>query len=127
MHQLPDTELIESVAELDGLPPELLANSELVELLTPRLRADLEACETYKPRDYAPLNLPLTAYGGAADPDVGIEHLAAWRIHTRGLFRQIMLPGNHFFIHRSESVLVRDVAAQLRAPALLSLKNGQVS
>lgn len=84
IHQLPDGEFIERVAELDGLPAELLANPELVQLLTPRLRADFEACETYVPRDHRPLDLPLTAYGGTADPDVSTDDLAA-SVHTRAV------------------------------------------
>ncbi len=124
IYRLPDAEFIESVAELDGLPPELLADPELVELLIPRLRADFEACETYAPRDYPPLDLPLTVYGGAADPDVASDDLAAWRVHTRGPFRQVVMPGTHFFIQRSRHALTRDIAMQLTEPAFLYSKSG---
>jgi medium-chain acyl-[acyl-carrier-protein] hydrolase len=124
VHELPDREFIERVAELDGLPVELLANPELVELLTPRLRADFEACEIYKPRDYPPLDLPLTVYGGTEDPDVPINDLTAWRAHTRGPFRTVVLPGTHFFIQRSRNALTRDIAAELAELTLFHSRNG---
>jgi medium-chain acyl-[acyl-carrier-protein] hydrolase len=124
IHELPDCEFIKRVAELDGLPAELLANPELVELLTPRLRADFEACETYVPRDYPPLDLPLTAYGGTADPDVSTDDLVAWRAHTRGPFRMVMLPGTHFFIERSRNALMRDIATRLAELTPFHSSNG---
>lgn len=93
--------------------PEEVAEPELQELLRPAAEADLELSRSYRWVDGPPLDCPLTALGGVADPGVSRALLEAWRRHTRGRFKVRMLPGDHFLLgFRREAVLeavVRDL------------------
>ena len=98
LHPLPDARFI---AEIDrrynGLPREVLANTELMELLLPMLRADVQMIETYAYEPDLPLDCPITAFGGLEDNDLRIEDLDGWRAHTNSHFEAKLFPGDHFF------------------------------
>lgn len=113
LHDLPEPELVRHLAAIDGTPTGVLEHMELLQLLTPRLRADFEACETYRPSPRTPLDLPLVAYGGAQDGDVPPAALLHWAPLTRARFDCVLLPGKHFFLQSAEDLLLRDVASRL--------------
>jgi surfactin synthase thioesterase subunit len=46
---LPEREFVEELPRLNGTPAEVLAGSELLDLMLPVLRADFEMAETYTP------------------------------------------------------------------------------
>ncbi|HEX8318525.1 thioesterase II family protein [Longimicrobium sp.] len=98
---LPDDEFLADLGELGGLPRELLENREIMQILLPVLRADVALHETFEFREEAPLDCPITAYGGVADAKATREVIEAWGRHTRGPFVMRMFPGGHFF-HQSE-------------------------
>jgi medium-chain acyl-[acyl-carrier-protein] hydrolase len=111
---LTERELVDELRDLEGTPPALLDNPELLELVLPVLRADFAACDHYQYADAAPLALPISAFGGASDPAVDETELEAWRAQTTAALTPRMVPGNHFFIHDHQSLLssiVRDLAA----------------
>lgn len=112
-YNLPEPEFIEDVRRLNGTPREVLEHSELMQLLLPLLRADFAVCQTYTYIPGQPLECPLTALGGLQDIDVSREHLEAWRGQTRGRFSLRILSGDHFFINKSQSLVLRIVAQEL--------------
>jgi medium-chain acyl-[acyl-carrier-protein] hydrolase len=57
--------------------------------------------------------IPIRAFGGLKDEMVPREKVEAWSEHTRGSFRAQMLPGDHFFLNTSQSLLTRIVAQEL--------------
>lgn len=82
------------------------AGADLQELLLPTVEADLELSRSYRWVEAPPLDCPLTALGGLADPGAPRADLEAWRRHTRGRFKVRMLPGDHFLLGcRGEAVL----------------------
>jgi medium-chain acyl-[acyl-carrier-protein] hydrolase len=99
LHRLPDARFI---AEIDrrynGLPREVLANTELMELLLPMLRADVQMIETYAYEPGFPLDCPITAFGGVEDSGLRIEDLEGWHAHTNSRFETKLFPGDHFFV-----------------------------
>jgi len=113
IEQLDEPALIDEVKRLDGTPPEVLHNRELLELVLPTLRADFAACETYAYIPGPPLRCPVTAFGGLTDPQATREEVAAWGQHTAGGFVMRTLPGDHFFVNSSAHVLMRAVARDL--------------
>lgn len=113
VHDSPDDELIEELRRLNGTPQEIFDSPELLDLLMPLIRADFTAAETYSYREGTPLACPITAFGGARDELVTREELEPWREHTRGRFRLVMLPGDHFFIHQDHDRLIGLLAADL--------------
>lgn len=46
------------------------------------------------------------AVGGLQDEEVTREHLVPWREVTTDAFSLHMLPGDHFFLHTSQDVLL---------------------
>lgn len=98
----------------DGIPWQVLQESELLDLMLPALRADMTLIETYTYSDRPPLSCPITAYAGADDIEVLGHELAAWRVHTRSAFYCRTFPGSHFFIRSARAAFVADVSAVLK-------------
>jgi medium-chain acyl-[acyl-carrier-protein] hydrolase len=112
-HELGEQEFIDHVRDLQGTPPEVLADAELLALSLPALRADFELSETYEYTPEPPLAMPITVFGGRDDPESGGGRLEAWQAQTTGPFRIELLDGDHFFIHSSERQLLAILEAQL--------------
>ena len=113
IHGLPEARFIEKIRELNGTPEEVLQHTELMRLLIPVLRADFAVNETYVYTEEEPLDIGISAFGGLGDLEVTREELAAWKEHTRGRFRQRMLPGDHFFIHGNREMVLEALARDL--------------
>jgi medium-chain acyl-[acyl-carrier-protein] hydrolase len=99
LHGLPDAEfLTELERRYQGIPPAVRAEPELLALLLPVMRADLEVFETYSHAPGPPLEVPILALGGRSDPHVAPAELEAWRTHTAAAFAAELFPGGHFFV-----------------------------
>lgn len=109
----PEAEFIEDLRRLNGTPQEVLEHPELMELILPLLRADFEMIQTYAYAAGQPLNCPITAFGGLQDHEVRREHLEGWREQTTAAFTFRLFPGDHFFIHSSQSLILRALAQDL--------------
>lgn len=113
---LNDEQLIAEIeAKYGALPPELMNDRALRELLLPALRADLTIDARYRYVPAEPLACPITILGGSAD-SYAESDLAGWREHTTGCFQHRMLPGDHFYFreHTDEfERLLRDSLAEL--------------
>jgi surfactin synthase thioesterase subunit len=96
-HGMSDEELIGDLRRLDGIPPEIEGNREFLTLALPSLRADLFLDESYVYVNEPPLDCPILALGGDADPEVSSDDLKAWAIHTRSAFAIRIFEGGHFF------------------------------
>lgn len=115
MHQLPDDEFVAKLRELNGTPEEVLRHNELLQLLTPILRADFAVCETYVYRPEPPLPCPISAYGGLGDAYVSQEEMDAWRQQTTSRFSLRMFPGDHFYLNEHRMHLLTALARDLMA------------
>ncbi len=96
-HNLPDAEFRRALRRYGGTPEAVLADEELMRLLSPLVRADLAVCETYDCAAEAPLEVPISVYGGLDDDTVWWDDLQAWREQTCGPFAIRLLPGGHFY------------------------------
>jgi medium-chain acyl-[acyl-carrier-protein] hydrolase len=114
VHAEPDSVLLDRLKELDGTPPEVLGEPELLELLLPRLRADLAVCETYDYRCEPPLSCSITALGGTSDPEVNRDDLRAWSHQTTTGFSSYTFPGGHFFPQTAHNLVLRVLTEDLR-------------
>jgi medium-chain acyl-[acyl-carrier-protein] hydrolase len=123
IHRLPDTEFIAKLREYDGTPEEVLQHREVMELLMPILRADFAIGENYQYRTEPPLESPISAFGGAEDRGLPVEHLEAWRAQTLSTFDFHVLTGGHFYLIQERAILLRRLTAALAA----DLKRAQVS
>lgn len=110
IHQLPQAEFVKSLRHLKGTPEAVLQNAELMELFLPILRADFAVHETYVYTSDAPLDCPISAFGGLLDDKTDRHHLAAWHEQTCKAFQLRMFPGDHFFLHSVQKLLLRAVS-----------------
>jgi medium-chain acyl-[acyl-carrier-protein] hydrolase len=113
LHQLSEAELLNQLRRLNGTPEAVLQDVELMQFFLPILRADLAVCETYTYVRKPPLTCPISVFGGLQDPRVSHDELAAWREQTRSVFIHRMLPGDHFFLHSAQELLLQAVAQDL--------------
>jgi medium-chain acyl-[acyl-carrier-protein] hydrolase len=114
IHHLQHQEFIDELRRLGGMPKEVLESQELMELILPSLRADFIATENYIYREEAPLSSAISVFGGWRDPITTKDSLDAWQIHTTKYFSTRMLPGDHFFIHNTKSLLLELIVGELR-------------
>lgn len=113
LHMLPDADFKEAICLLDGMPMEVINNAEIMELITPTLRADFTLTETYRDTSDIQLNCPITAFGGSDDPITSPDEIELWRYATNSSFSLHILPGNHFFLHQEQSQLCSLLTAEL--------------
>ncbi len=114
LHLLPDNEFISAMqSKFGGIPREIAANQDLLQMFLPTLRSDLTAVETYRYVEEAPLDCPLTALGGVGDQQVSAADLAAWQLQTTQRFSHKLFPGGHFFVTECESDVIRVTQRQL--------------
>ncbi|NJR64572.1 MAG: thioesterase, partial [Leptolyngbyaceae cyanobacterium CRU_2_3] len=115
IHALPDPQFLAEIRRFNGTPEAVLNNTDLMQLLLPTLRADFTTLDTYRYVSEPPLNCPITALGGLQDPEASYEELAAWQQQTTEAFSLHRFPGDHFFLHPSQPLIL-----QLLGQALLA-------
>lgn len=113
VHHLPDGEFLAEIRRLNGTPRELLEHEELRELLLPLLRADLEMCESYVYLAGEPLEVPISVFGGDADPEASPADLGPWEEETSREHAVRIYAGDHFFIHTARGAVLRDLGEDL--------------
>ena len=118
IHQLPDAAFVAELRRYNGTPEVILQNRELLELFLPILRADLAISETYSYVPEAPLNFPISAFGGLEDEGVSRDRLAAWEEQSDRGFTLQMFPGGHFFFKSKPEALLKAISQQLEASGL---------
>jgi len=95
-----------------GIPEEILAEQELLRLLLPTLRADLQLLEHYEFAKDQTLSCEISALGGSSDRQVSSDDLQAWRRHTSGPFSQRLFDGSHFYLQQGQGPKLREHIAQ---------------
>ncbi|MFC5287300.1 thioesterase domain-containing protein [Actinokineospora guangxiensis] len=107
-----DEELVRRLVDGGGLPADVAASPEMVELLLPALRADFAWIDDYVHTGEPPLPVPITACHGARDKAVDVEQAAAWAEHTDD-FTIRRFDGGHFFLHDDEAALLAAIGAEI--------------
>ncbi len=113
IHQLPDAPFIDALRRLGGTPEPILQHQELMQVLLPVLRGDFSIAETYVYSERAPLDCPISAFGGDEDTGVSRADLAAWQLQTSQPLSVRLFAGGHFFIHTDRDGLLEAVSADL--------------
>jgi medium-chain acyl-[acyl-carrier-protein] hydrolase len=122
-HQPPpepsDSELMEQLRKLEGMPREVLENPALLGVAMPALRADTRLYRNYVYQPGRPLQMPVYAYGGTTDPNVQRRHIEAWKEQTAGQFTSREFAGGHFFIQSAQKDFLESLisdTAQVSVP-----------
>jgi medium-chain acyl-[acyl-carrier-protein] hydrolase len=117
---LSDSEFLDHIRDLNGTPPEVLADQELMAVLLPMLRRDFINCERYRLENPHVLRTPITALAGDGDVDISISDVEAWSALTVGRFLAQSFPGDHFFIKSEEVAVIAAVTSILLGPSAKS-------
>jgi medium-chain acyl-[acyl-carrier-protein] hydrolase len=115
MHRMSDDALLAALRRYDGLPDWVMTEPELLRLVLPTLRADLEMFETYEYARSLPLPCAITAFGGMSDRSVLPMEIAGWERQTSVRFDMRLFSGHHFFIGPHRIPLLQTIVATLGA------------
>lgn len=116
IHSLSDSEFQESLKKLNGIPAEVSQYPEMMQLLTPMIRADFELIETYHFKNGGTLlNCPIIAFGGTEDPRISHERLEGWAFQTSSRFEARYFPGDHFFVNSAKESILQFMALEIQA------------
>jgi surfactin synthase thioesterase subunit len=115
---LPGDEFLAEVGRLGGMPPEVLNEPGLLDMLLPTLRADFELAESYQPLPGGRLSCPVAAYMGSADPEASYEGVLDWREVTTGDFSVRVFRGDHFYLKSGRPDVLNAVREDLCAERL---------
>ncbi|MDC0667753.1 thioesterase II family protein [Nannocystis radixulma] len=111
---LPNEQFIRELDRLyGGIPSEVKAVPELLELMLPAIRADLAASESYRHAPGPLLRCPIVACSGREDRAVEPERLRRWGELTACEFEAREFPGGHFFPYDPGSGFLGVVREQL--------------
>ena len=113
LYDLPPDKFLQEIKNLGGMQKQIVENVELMNLLSPIIRADFTICDTYQYQETEPLHIPISALGGINDPRVNSKEIELWQKHTTEKFYFQILPGEHFFIHSHESVFFDVVVREI--------------
>lgn len=97
MSALPDDRFIERLRSFGGTPPGLFEQPDLLKMFLEVSRADFRIFESYSPT-VEPIDIPIHAFGGDADPYVQPDEVRAWSQMTTSQFEYSEFPGSHFFL-----------------------------
>jgi len=109
IHTMPKAAFLAELRRRNGIPEEVAAQPELMELLLPMLRADFAVYETAVYCSEPPLNIPVSAFGGREDPLVSGDSLEAWSQQTSGPFQMSLFAGDHFYLRTVEQQLLQQI------------------
>ncbi|MFB6887818.1 thioesterase II family protein [Kitasatospora sp. NPDC056327] len=113
IHDLPMDRFLDALDErCHGVPAALRADREMQEVYVPAMRADVAVEETYRYLPEAPLECPVSAFGGELDTECRKADLQAWQVHTSAQFTVNVLPGDHFFFQTSAASLMKLLVEQ---------------
>jgi surfactin synthase thioesterase subunit len=118
LSELPDDQFVAEVGRLNGIPPEVLSEPGLLEMVLPALRADFELAETYRPLPGGPLDCPVVAYLATDDPETDYAGVLRWREVTTGEFAIRVFRGDHFYLKGGRPDVLEAVRDDLRPERL---------
>jgi surfactin synthase thioesterase subunit len=111
--KLPDDQFIAAVRDYNGMPDALLNDETLRDLWLPRLRADLTVSATYQYVPQRPLDCPILVMFGEKDGLVSDMGLSGWLEQTSACVRFSRYPGNHFFTHTAEQLVLEEIRGEV--------------
>ncbi|RKS97090.1 medium-chain acyl-[acyl-carrier-protein] hydrolase [Streptomyces sp. 3211.6] len=87
----------EAVGFFGGLPPEVVRDEALQELLLPHLKADFRMVAAHRHRPGPPLTVPVTLLNGTDDPHVSPAALDPWSRECAAPPERHWAAGGHFY------------------------------
>jgi len=105
-------EFADALVFFGGLPAEVLADRDLLEVLLPGVQADFVLAAEYRYRPDSPLDIGVTIVTGKADPHIGPAQAWPWRDEFSEPPDLRWVPGGHFYFEDDPS-LITDVLREV--------------
>lgn len=121
---LPDDEFLTTVARLGGIPPEIMAQPDLLRMILPALRADFTLNEIYRPLPGPTLDCPIAACVGDGDPEVDVPEMLQWRGETPRDFTLRVVSGGHFYLKDDATRVLDFIRSDLATAMNLTISSG---
>lgn len=96
LYKLPDSQFIDCLKLMGGLPEAVFTNTELMNFFLPIIKADFRLLSETQPK-YQILDTPIYALMGDEEEMVGQIH--NWSNYTNTFFDCTVFSGKHFFIY----------------------------
>lgn len=110
---LPPSEFAATVQQrYGGIPEAVMSCPDLLEFLLPRLRADFEVLENYRPASDEPLGCGVSVFGGIRD-GVSEADLREWQRYAASPVQVRMVPAGHLYLDAFRAELQRAIAEDL--------------
>ncbi|BBN83851.1 hypothetical protein PA25_38360 [Pseudoalteromonas sp. A25] len=97
IYLLEDDAFIAELKNLNGTPPAVLENEELMALFMPVLRADFKLADTYKYQGSEQFSCDISVFAGEKD-EITEQEQRNWQNYFSGEFTFKYFAGDHFFI-----------------------------
>lgn len=108
LHLLSDSAFIDAMRmRYGGIPQVVLEQPDLLQLLLPTLRRDIEAIETHEYRPEPPFPSPFLLYAGQEDRQAPVDAVAAWGALSTRPSPVRVFPGGHFFVQDERAALAQ--------------------
>lgn len=111
-HELPKSEFISELQKLEGVPKELLEDSEAMDFFEPVIRADFRVIEGYCQKEVVQVPVPITLLMGDKD-DITAEEKGKWKNFTSDKFIYSEHKGGHFFIYQHKDQIMKTITDSL--------------
>lgn len=118
IHRMEDDAFDVALAELGGMPDEIAHDRDLMDLVRPTLRRDIQATETYQADPGMVLNCPIHVLGGIDDVEVIEADLQGWQKFTSDDCTVRIFPEGHFFARGNERAVSKYILSRLRSDRL---------
>lgn len=102
--RMPEADMIVWMKELGAFPAQTYDDPELLAMVLPPVRDDIEVSTTYVD-DGAPVGCPIVGYSGQTDPLMPSEAMSAWIRRTPNFLGTSTFPGGHFYLDQHENRL----------------------
>ncbi|BCJ73661.1 thioesterase [Catellatospora sp. IY07-71] len=106
-----DDALVAHLRELGGVPPEVLADPELRELVLPVVRHDYAMLHRHRDDPQPRLRSPIMAFCGQDDALAGPSQMRRWDTRTAGRFTLKIFTGGHFYLVPHQNELLKELTA----------------
>ncbi len=104
-----DEELLAQLADLG-------TDRDLLQAVLPLLRADTRLYRNYRFEPGPPLEIPIAAYRGENDPNLGRKDLSDWKHVTNRRFTLREFPGGHFYLHTHQRAVLKACMDDILSP-----------
>ena len=105
LHTLPSPRFWAEILSYGGVSSQIAAQPDFREIFEVGLRADYELLAGFEYAAEPPLDIPIVAVRGAADPALSAHDLAGWSRHTTVSFTAVEAPGDHWLVDTAPDAL----------------------